>query len=559
MTRTLCPEDDALLFLILGDPVAGDVQTHVDACPGCRQRLDRMKAEIKTLRLVTPGGPGDTLAEDVPAAVPARRRPATIGKYFIVGELGTGGQARVYRAVHPALGRDVVIKWGHHTPDPSDATPDRLVDEAKLLAELEHPNLARVFDLDFHEGRPYLVMEYVRGGRNIEEVTNQDRLTPRAAAELVARVARALAVAHRRGITHQDVNPRNVLIDDEGRPRLIDFGIARLRHVWGAEDGQPVGGTLRFMAPEQARGEVNHIDQRTDVFGLGGLLYFLLTDEAPFPEADARVVHERTVRGETDLSALQTAKVPRGLAAVCRRALAAKPAERYPAAEAMAADLERWLRRPRQLLAMAAGVTGVLVLIGGYELWPAAPPAFPKGPQYLIEEIRRNGRIFNLMNTAPLRAGDRFHIGADLPRGYRASVFVLDSRGRLQAYRNVPVSPGQSYDHLTYPPGDALLTPDDHPGTELVLVCGDPSKAPGAAQVEDLLPNGEPLPPLPPGIVIAVDQDGIHVERTEDSRGFTETEGDALQKLEARLAQLRLQLRQRFRYFTAVVYSHAGS
>src|SRR5207253_8820400 len=126
------------------------------------------------------------------------------------------------------------------------------------------------------EGRPFVVMEHVPG-LTLQEFADQHRPSPRQAARLVAELARAVAYLHARGIIHQDIKPRNVLVDDQGRPRLIDFGLARLRHAWCDDTGDWIGGTADYMSPEQARGRSDQIGTWTDVFGLGGLLYRLLT------------------------------------------------------------------------------------------------------------------------------------------------------------------------------------------------------------------------------------------------------------------------------------------
>jgi serine/threonine protein kinase len=146
---------------------------------------------------------------------------------------------------------------------------DALVAEARLLAQLDHPNLVRVHDLGFHENCPYVVLDYVPG-RSLREVVRDQPLSAERAAEIVAKVARALAVVHARGITHGDLKPANILIDENGEPRLIDFGIARERSAWSANDEtSEIAGTLLYMAPEQARGESARIGCRTDVYGLG--------------------------------------------------------------------------------------------------------------------------------------------------------------------------------------------------------------------------------------------------------------------------------------------------
>src|SRR5262249_50915764 len=146
----------------------------------------------------------------------------SIGRYRIVGELDSGGQASVYRAVHPTLPRDLAIKIAHESR-PIDH--NLMQGDAAILCELDHSNLVRVYDLDVHEGRPFVAMEFVRG-RNLKQVAEQSHPSARQAAAWVAEIARALEYAHRRGVVHQDVKPQNILLDESGRPRLIDFGMA---------------------------------------------------------------------------------------------------------------------------------------------------------------------------------------------------------------------------------------------------------------------------------------------------------------------------------------------
>src|SRR5439155_23028533 len=145
-----------------------------------------------------------------------------------------------------------------------------------------HPGVARVLDFGLHVGRPFLVMEHV-DGRSLEGIAAEARFPPEAAARLVARVAGAVAAAHGRGVLHCDLKPANVLIDRDGDPRVIDFGLARL--FTGGNAGGPHGlsGTPTYMAPEQAAGDPAGLTPRTDVFGRGAGLYFLLTGHPPYP------------------------------------------------------------------------------------------------------------------------------------------------------------------------------------------------------------------------------------------------------------------------------------
>jgi predicted Ser/Thr protein kinase len=148
-----------------------------------------------------------------------------IGKYRLVERLGSGGQGDVFRAIHPTLGRDVVIKLARESLP--EFARQKLLDEGKVLARLDDPGLVRVYDVDLHEGRTFVVFEYV-AGRSLAERLKQERPSFREAAALVAEIAGTLARLHARGVLHRDLKPANVLIDEAGRPRLLDFGLASL-------------------------------------------------------------------------------------------------------------------------------------------------------------------------------------------------------------------------------------------------------------------------------------------------------------------------------------------
>ena len=203
---------------------------------------------------------------------------------------------------HPDLGGEFALKI---TKNPMDLDPEgreRLLREGRSPTELDppHPNLVRVTDFDFHEDRPFLVQQFVRGP-NLEQYRRSNRPTPREVAELVAELAKAVEYLHERGIIHQDIKPENVLID-KGQPRLIDLGMARLRHVWSDEVSGPVGCSPDYSSPEAAQvflakygmlaSEPGKVGEWTDVFGVGAVLYFLLTGRPLYREA----VHDDGVR-----------------------------------------------------------------------------------------------------------------------------------------------------------------------------------------------------------------------------------------------------------------------
>src|SRR5262249_28605775 len=198
---------------------------------------------------------------------PADGQPVTIGKYRVVAPLGEGGQGQVYRVVHPGLGKDLVLKLARRPIAADAAGRGRLTAEARLRGGLGPPHPVRVVDPAPRHDRPFLVMEYPPGV-HLEQYAATRRLPPRAAAALVAELARVVDLLHRRGIVHQDIKPRNILIDAAGRPRLLDFGLARRHDAWSDGPDEPSGGTLMDMAPEQARDESGRLGPPGDTFAL---------------------------------------------------------------------------------------------------------------------------------------------------------------------------------------------------------------------------------------------------------------------------------------------------
>ncbi len=282
-----------------------------------------------------------TLTEGTEARAP-HPEPGRVGfeDFEVLDEIARGGMGVVYRARQRSLNRVVALKMVLGGPLASRAEADRLYREAEAVAGLDHPNIVPVYAVGEHDGQPFFAMKLVPGGSLA--VHAQDLAArPRDVAALVARVARAVYHAHQRGILHRDLKPSNILLDGTGEPHVTDFGLARKLDA-GASVSGAVAGTPSYMAPEQARGEKG-LTTAVDVYGLGGVLYFLLTGVAPFKaESTAEVlllvlatdpVAPRTVRPD----------LPRDLETICLKCLAKDPARRYGSAAELADDLDRWL------------------------------------------------------------------------------------------------------------------------------------------------------------------------------------------------------------------------
>jgi serine/threonine-protein kinase len=286
----------------------------------------------------------------------------TIGKYRVIERLGSGAQAVVYRAVHPGLpGRDVVVKWAGQ-PLPADRQRLFLA-EGKVLTQLDDPGLVRVHDMDVHDGRPFVVFEYV-AGRTLHDQLKQGRPPFRQAALLIAQLAHVLGRVHQRGVLHRDLTPQSILIDAAGQPRLLDFGLAWMPPPSASEPhwiDRGVSGNPQYMPPEQARGEADRIGPASDVFALGAVLYELLTGQPPYQDPQRAVLWERARRGQVPPPRTVNAGIPKALEAICLKALAADPAGRYANAQQFERALRRYLLRPRLVVitALLAAVIGL--------------------------------------------------------------------------------------------------------------------------------------------------------------------------------------------------------
>jgi serine/threonine-protein kinase len=288
----------------------------------------------------SPPAPNETSTLDecpVPEKRLSTQKPEKIGKYDVLDVLGRGGMGVVYRARDARLGRVVAIKMLTEGYSGNSEMLQRFYREASQTGALRHNNIVIVFDAGDQEGEPYIVMEYVEG-EPLDKTIKRNRLPLELGLSIVEQVCLALAYAHRNGVIHRDVKPANVILQQDGTAKLLDFGIARdeTRVDQTLTMTGSLVGTPPYMAPERFRGA--QIDGRSDIFSAGVLLYLLLTGKLPF-DAEYPAVMEQIMRFDPPAPSELVTDCPPSLDAVVARALAKSPSDRYANADDMAMDL----------------------------------------------------------------------------------------------------------------------------------------------------------------------------------------------------------------------------
>lgn len=391
-----CPDREQL-DRFLNDQLAeaddAQVAQHIDHCPICQQALEELTASKAAAASALPNrqdlpsagwldrmiAVGPTVPVPSRAAVdgPLAAPPSQVGAYQLLRELGRGGMGVVHVARHTSLDRLVALKMilgGEHA---GASALVRFRAEAETLARLQHPNIVQVHDVGEHAGQPFLVMEYVAGG-NLDDFLKGQPQPAQCAAELLVPLAEALEAAHRAGIVHRDLKPANILLSfsseppkdasvmraaaprwrdatagtlavnsrlaDVAMPKITDFGLAkRLDGASPLTVSGLVVGTPSYMAPEQAGGQ-REFSPASDVWALGAILYECLTGRPPFlGETNARTVLQVLNDDPVPPQRLQSS-VPRDLETICLKCLEKEPKRRYASAQALADDLQRYLR-----------------------------------------------------------------------------------------------------------------------------------------------------------------------------------------------------------------------
>lgn len=462
-------DEDQLAALLLKWEEAWDLGEDIPAatlCGDLPELTQKLADQIKLLKSMN--WMKQDAADDLTTAdeVDLLLGKTLAGRYRIETVVGFGGHGKVYKAFDPELQRHVAIKVSKSVA--SEDQSDELLEEARRAAKLKHPNIVAVYDVGRHDGQLFFVTELVEG-RNLADLISAQPVSPKEATRIISSLAEALHFAHENGFIHRDIKSANILIDQQGRVLVTDFGIATtIDKIEDHRGGTP--GTLPYMAPEQVAGEVQLIGARTDIHALGVVFYELLTGELPYQGRTPTAVREQILlRPPKPLAA-----VPKKLGLICLKCLAKHPADRFETASAVIEALN--VRESKPSYVWIAGLILPLVIaIGVWQAWPtqqsatieAQPSSISKngafvftGTQRILTPLRRFSPVTLEAWVRPSKYENRTHyiIGSDVPSNWGLGLGVLgvhlggeQLEGGLKSPQVVPLA---VWSHVTAVFGD---------------------------------------------------------------------------------------------------------
>jgi eukaryotic-like serine/threonine-protein kinase len=415
-----------------------------------------------------PPGQFDTLVPNSCGAGAPLVEGDAFGDYELLEEIARGGMGVVYRARQISLNRVVALKMILAGRDASPHDVLRFQTEAENTAGLDHPNIVPIYEVGEHQGQHYFAMKLIEG-TSLGKCLPQLATDPKAVARLLAQVARAVYHAHQAGVLHRDLKPANILIDGRGDAHVADFGLAkRLVGDQGRSQSGAVLGTPAYMAPEQAEGRSRLMTTAVDVHALGAILYECLTGGPPFRGETPLETLQQVVSEEPVTPRLLNHKAPLDLQTICLKCLQKDPRHRYPSAETLAQDLERflggepiqarrvgraerltrWCRRNPVIAGLSASVFLLLVAVSGGALLKSSELAAA------LEDSKEANRQANAMLWESLR--DR----ARALRLSRSAGQRLESLRSIRKALSLPLPPGHSLQELQSEAIAALALPD---------------------------------------------------------------------------------------------------
>jgi serine/threonine-protein kinase len=334
--RELSLGDESALGMLTADEFGApsldpEVGTQGSACD---------EAEMRNTQ-VYPAAPGDSRS---PLITPSPYPPADFGPYELIEEIGRGGMGVVYKAHQRQLDRMVAVKMilGSHLANPEQVA--RFYAEARAAARLQDPRVVAIHDVGQIHGQHFFAMEYMPGP-SLAQMVRSGPIDPEVAARYVMEVARAVGRLHRRGVVHRDLKPSNILLDAQGQPCVTDFGLAKMLSSDGPSTRTgAIVGTPSYMAPEQAAGRSQDVGPLSDLYSLGAILYELITGSPPFEAPNPLDTLVQVIESEPTPPSRVRPELPKPLETICLKCLEKSPSARYGTADALADDLQRYLK-----------------------------------------------------------------------------------------------------------------------------------------------------------------------------------------------------------------------
>jgi serine/threonine protein kinase len=300
--------------------------------------------------------------------IPAKEieRGTTIAdRYEVMEELGRGGMGNVYRVVDKKINEEMALKLLHPVIAAEEKTIERFKNELKLARKITHKNVCRMYDLNEEEGTPYITMEYVRGEDLKSMIRMTGQLSVRRALSIAKQICEGLAEAHRIGVLHRDLKPRNIMVDKEGNARIMDFGIARSLKAEGITGDGIMVGTPEYMSPEQVKGE--ETDERSDIYSLGIILFEMLTGKIPF-DGDTSLTIAFKQRTEEPPDPLDfNTQIPEELSTVILKCMEKEKKKRYQNSREVFSELDQ-IEKEKREQRLEKRVSALFGLVGLFSL-----------------------------------------------------------------------------------------------------------------------------------------------------------------------------------------------
>jgi len=477
------------------DPSQAPKTLEVDSSASARTRNSKQPAAATKASV---GAGGSSIINLAPGG--------RVGRYVVESTLGSGTFGVVYRCRDEELKRLVAIKMPRRSRGGRDHQSKQFLHEAQSAARLRHPGIVTVLDKgETDDGRAFIVYEFV-AGMSLQERMQSGRYTHREAALWTAELAEALQHAHQQGIVHRDIKPANILLDERGRVRIADFGLAKMDDAFFIDDQGRVLGTVAYMSPEQAAGKSEWSSPQSDIYSAGVVLYELLCHKLPFTKGSADDILKQVVARPPAPPRTVDETIPPALEAICLRAMSKDPAARYTNAADMAAELRAAIAPPKApsrkpLLLGAAGAGAVLcallVIARPWDRQPAPVPApilppvdqaelaadiaarlqaVVADPALEIHLQRANEAGVSRRLSAkdlPLKEGDRAQVHVNLPREQYVYLYWYDTNGYLERLWPKDIAAQTPVRHVVSPDSDdedLWQVIDANRGYELALV-----------------------------------------------------------------------------------------